>query len=414
MTYNSKQIQAINMASSLKHKVCYISGAPGTGKSTCLKQIIENIGANGSEIVVMAPSHKAKQVIEKTIDDKSLEYMTVQKYCGLKPKINSKTGIQTFVEEFNPKEQTCDVAVVDEASMLTQKMLDKVMRTSNHVILLGDIHQLEAIEDPIPEQTLSDIPVIELTEQMRQKSIHSDLYKVIQIFLKRKNNNTTRTFNFDTESDGSIIVHKDLSDFIDTFIESKSTSKRIIGFRNVSIDYINSEIRSKLSLPDYPIVGDIIVLQQPITRRGKKNNRVVKEIVYNNGDELTIKKITPVDNNTDYPTFMMAECIRHGDMETREIKIPYDSIKFNNNLQKLANSINNGTNKRLWTEKYYPLKESVAHYKFNYCGTTHKAQGSTYDEVYILHKDMIVAGDNYNRLMYVAISRAKTVAHIKD
>ena len=62
--------------------------------------------------------------------------------------------------------------------------------------------------------------------------------------------------------------------------------------------------------------------------------------------------------------------------------------------------------------KFYEVKEQYVQVHHADALTVHSSQGSTYDEVFIDATDIMQAPSDIRRLAYVAISRAKTKAHI--
>ena len=119
-----------------------LSGSAGTGKTTLCKALID--GCYG--VVVTAPTHKAKKVIEKSTGRKSL---TIHKILGLRP--------DTQVEEFSPNNllfgaqgegilHEYKICVIDEASMLNVAIVDLIKERATEwgikIIFMGDEMQL--------------------------------------------------------------------------------------------------------------------------------------------------------------------------------------------------------------------------------------------------------------------------------
>jgi ATP-dependent exoDNAse (exonuclease V) alpha subunit len=410
LIYNTLQLKAIEEATSLKHKVFMISGAAGTGKSSSVKKIIQNLNDGNREMVLLCPSHKSKKVLQTMIDDPTLEYRTVQKHLGMVPKIH-KDGQQTFeFSKYSTKEENVDVIFCDEISMLSTKMYETLLSCCNNLIVMGDKSQLlSPCDDPLDAKVLDAIPSITLTEQMRQSVPDNLLARVITLAKQNqlRDDNTPMEFNLDN-TDDSLIVYDDLNIFIDMFINTEGT-KRIIAFTNQAVDACNTLIRKQLNLPTYPIIGDTIVLQEPITRKVRnRRGKQIDEVIYQNGDEITIVDITEEDD-----TAIVAICTEPHQKITQKISIPKSMDIRQGILNALADDIKKKKQPQRWSKEFYPLKSSMAAWKFEYAQSVHKSQGSSLDHIFMIHKDMKKAWDQYARLFYVAITRAKQIAHIK-
>ncbi|UNU73251.1 exodeoxyribonuclease V subunit alpha [Moraxella nasovis] len=147
---NTKQQQAIKMVSN--HAFGIITGGPGTGKTFTVAQIVLALYANNpnTRLALAAPTGKAAQRMSESLQkalpaDKlkiSLpEPNTLHRLLGI-----ARHGIPRY-DESQPL--PFDVIIVDEASMLGTEMARRLVcatKTGTRLILLGDAHQLAAVE----------------------------------------------------------------------------------------------------------------------------------------------------------------------------------------------------------------------------------------------------------------------------
>jgi exodeoxyribonuclease-5 len=57
-------------------------------------------------------------------------------------------------------------------------------------------------------------------------------------------------------------------------------------------------------------------------------------------------------------------------------------------------------------DRFFELREQFARVDYAYATTVHRAQGSTYDTVFVDHRDVRVCrGDERDALLYVAVTR---------
>lgn len=132
---SQEQQAAIRMA--LTHPVSILTGGPGTGKTTCLKELIATLEAQRKKVALASPTGRAaKRLSEATGHHAS----TIHRLLEYSP----MDGFQ-YNEE---RPLDLDFLVVDEASMLdlllTNHLL-KAVRPGTHVLFVGDVDQLPSV-----------------------------------------------------------------------------------------------------------------------------------------------------------------------------------------------------------------------------------------------------------------------------
>ncbi|KDU95558.1 recombinase RecD [Komagataeibacter rhaeticus AF1] len=156
------QQEAVRLA--LRSKILVITGGPGVGKTTLVNAILKIVTAKGMDVQLCAPTGRAaKRLSEST----GLEGKTIHRLLETDP------ASGTFKrDDTNPL--TCDLLVVDEASMVDVLLMRSLLRAlpdSPALLIVGDVDQLPSVG---PGQVLADIigsnavPVVRLTEVFRQ------------------------------------------------------------------------------------------------------------------------------------------------------------------------------------------------------------------------------------------------------
>lgn len=129
-------------------------GAAGTGKTTLLDQLIRRLQGQGLRVMAAAPTHKACSVLRGKIPP-GVEVATVASLLGLKP-VHRGRRIE-FVADWDharkrQRLQGVGALVVDEASMVSQAtaaMLTALAaETSTTVVFVGDAAQLPPVDPP--------------------------------------------------------------------------------------------------------------------------------------------------------------------------------------------------------------------------------------------------------------------------
>jgi exodeoxyribonuclease-5 len=136
-----------------------IAGFAGTGKSTLVQYIIDELGVDEDKVVYIAYTGKASLVLKNKGCDNTMTAHRLLYYAKEKPD-------RTY--EFKPKrtlEYDYKIIVLDECSMLPQEMWALLLSHHVHVIALGDPGQLPPIDGI---STILDHPHVMLDEVVRQ------------------------------------------------------------------------------------------------------------------------------------------------------------------------------------------------------------------------------------------------------
>ena len=418
-----------------------LQGKGGTGKTTIIKKIIADAQKQGKTILGIAPSHKAKKVLSKSLG-KDVNVATLA--ASLAIKLNDATG------EFQPDEfarnkgripiKNASVIIIDESSMVSDKLLEEIKKFLSpdaKIIFMGDRAQLP----PVGQETDSKVFDIkngyELTEKMRQAAT-SPIINIGTIISNNVESNQRVTNPItdamreditDPVSGSSITWESDeskaLRQFAEDFKEANGDVNyvKVVTFNNEnnsnsqSVKNLNNKIRKILygekSNTEQFVNGELLTAYD--TFGGQ-------EPLFYNSEDFT------VENSELVPNYTMTASASSKAKGERNLKLTFDVVlltlknedgKLIPNVPVIAESskeaynalINELSKKDL--QLMYAVKEKYANLQYGYAITSHKAQGSTYTNVYVM-EDNIMGQSNggsiksKNQSLYVAVSRPTT------
>ena len=164
---SEEQRSAIEMA--LTHSVSILTGGPGTGKTTCLKSLINILEAQHKSYALASPTGRAaKRLSEAT----GRSARTIHRLLEFSP-----------VEGFKHNDENpldLDFLVVDEASMLdlllTNNLL-KAVRPGTHVLFVGDVDQLPSVGagDVLRDLIDSEVAAVTRLSVIFRQAAHSKI-----------------------------------------------------------------------------------------------------------------------------------------------------------------------------------------------------------------------------------------------
>lgn len=434
-----------------------LKGYAGTGKTFLVKRIIEYIMASypNRRIAITAPTNKAVQVLQMNapfgnpnaqtvfVDlfnaASRLEYMTIHKLLGLKEEITA-SGQQVFKPAGKDKNDLSkfQYLIVDEVSMLDDELCNQILDQADKVkvLFMGDPAQIPPVNKaeciPFSDDHDYKFRQAELTEIMRQQGEHPVVDASFQI---RNNLDVIQPIpvletNMTAEDKGityydSVYDRPKIRPLLETMFKNDSFKEnadyaKVIAWRNKTVDYVNTVVRSILFGEDAGpfVVGEKLIASKPIFEKTVGKWGPYWVIQFNTSEEMEVTGVHITTRNHSEGEFRLT--VKVYNLKVRAYN-PTDrrwytatiDVVHEDSVPEMNSLLTAAKNKAIRTKKpadwavYYDIMKWSANVAYNYAITAHKAQGSTYTNVLLMEEDLdfnprVV---ERNRIKYTAYSR---------
>lgn len=426
------------LTNSNSDEIFVLKGYAGTGKTTVISTIVNNLSAIGKKYVLLAPTGRAAKVIANYSNKSAF---TIHKKIYY-PKKGKSGGVSFTMKE---NKHTNTLFIVDESSMISDvnsesklyengSLLDDLISyvyngNNCKMILLGDTAQLPPVQldispaldtEKLALQYNKEVFSIELDEVMRQEEYSGILYNATALREILKSTFFDE-FKFNLEGYKDIVRLSDGLDIQDA-IQSAYSNYSIedtcfIVRSNKRANQYNQQIRSKILDKDSALaVGDYLMVV-------KNNYFWLKESdeagFIANGDIIEVLEIFGFKDLYDF-NFAKVK-VRMVDYPNQK---PFETMLLLNTITSESPSLTYDESNHLYQEvmkdyegeaqyrKFLKVKNNeyfnALQVKFSYAITCHKSQGGQWNTVFIEQPYLPNGVDlDYIRWLYTAVTRAK-------
>ncbi len=387
-------------------QINYTTGYAGTGKSTALLDLLKQV--NPEEAIVLCPTHKAAHRLMNSTQT-LVEIKTIHSILGWIPGINEEAEninhIDVIIKLDHPLNSYTHI-IIDEGGMMSEEMFMEITAKleeaydydTEHIVIdvFLDPYQLLPVKGrqiQIDPETTTRL----ITQHRSESKDIVETFTKFVHYLEGTNKNDLK-INYSTN-----ILKGDIRDFRE--------GDRLLAYTNQCVGNYNTKIAKQLDIKSF--IGQKVQLgnYSTLVKVDKfikpKINKLVE--AYESG---TLKMQNSQINKKFLKSSLQA-LIDHKDIqfiEANGIIIPVilgiaEAYKLRQQTKVRAVE-----NKAEFKWVYAMDRAYTMDYSF--ASTVHKAQGSEFDRVWIVKEDIQKSitnnyYENYARLMYVALSRAK-------
>lgn len=362
-------------------KQCFeISGGAGTGKTTLVKYIIQELGLEEDEVVFVAYIGKASLALtRKGTPATTIHHLIYDAIDVIKKDEDgnvikdSTTGRPLTITKFVKKEQLSPrikLIVCDEGAMVSEKIARDLLSFDIPMIILGDRNQLPPV---MGAPMFLKRPDVLLKEPMRQ-ALDSPIVFLAQKVIRGE------FIKMGKYSDKVFVISKDM-------ITDKMLLKSdiVICHRNSTREELNNHVRHDVLgiTQNYPCINE-----KMICRQNNWGTTISNDISLING---LIGYVTKVDlesynkqkiNINFRPEFMQDDEFKNIAIDYKYLNAPYSE-------------------KRSMSRSFYNK------FEYAYAITCHLAQGSEYERV-LVYNEEINNSELYKKWLYTAITRSSS------
>ncbi len=351
-----------------------------THNTTMVRYFIERLGLNNDQVLFVAFMGKAASVLQrngvpaKTIHSAIYEYkerMSRDENGKIIIKSNGKPKLKHYFELKDHISKKIKLIVLDEASMVDQKIGEDLMSFNIPIITLGDLNQLPPV---FGKPFFLRNPDVRLHQIMRQAEGNPIIWLAQEVLqghqLKRG-----------VYGNSAIIGKRDITEFHfrNNDIIITGTNRLRYNINNYCREYIKG-----IKNLEYPHINEKVICRK------------------NNWSQCIGDGIYLTNGTTGFVDFIYRDSFNKNTMKmdfrpdfTKKV---FKNVEFDyNHLYAIPGSEEN---------KETPFGYLYDKIEYAYAITAHASQGSTYPRVLYMHEDFMRDPEDRKKLLYTAITRA--------
>ena len=377
--------------------VFVLRGYSGCGKSTLVRTLIDRMPAFNKTARLINPDHKEYEVALTATTNKAAENLgnitgqgavTIHSFLGLRVQTDYRTNITTLIPR-NSDQKAGYLLFIDEASYVDKQLLSLIFKMTHNckIVFIGDPAQLTPVKATSTPVFDANFTGAALTTVVRQ----AEGNPIVDLSTKFRNTVNTGEF-FSFTPDGHHVQYLQRDSFNEAikaeftrpdwrYQDSKIlawTNKCVIGYNNFVRNHVKGN--PDFQVDDYAICNSFVT----VGRSSIKTD----QLVHINGIEADSERYGVSGNMV---------CV-----DGIWVFHPKSLQEWNAGIKQMRAKDNFGAVSEMESQ-WIDLRAA-------YACTINKAQGSTFDRVFVDLDDIrrCNSGDQIARMLYVGVSRART------
>jgi len=422
-------------------EIFVLRGYAGTGKTTLLTEALRLFAPPN----LLAPTHKAKAVLEPKAEILGGRAATVHRWLGYSCVVNDETGEEEFKRaprdpKFDPNPRT--PVILDEVSMMGKQIWGEftkdVKRFGLMCVAMGDPLQLPPVGET--ESLAWALPnTTEITEVMRSQGALTNVVLGVRHSIRSEHPALVTESIADHLSRVDVFSNKIemLRDYYARILAGGDAI--VLAWTNRAVDWVNAWIRARVVGENRSpfVAGEVVVVSNPYSLEGivGPDDEMCRPMLYTEtrlrivsaeigrhpawDDACWILRVqqlgfdakaTPMKDGGQRHTIGPIFALDDG-----QRRAFFDRMRnMQDELARLNGLVSRGGNKMdrqardFQSHQIAAYRNAYLRSRPGYATTVHKSQGSTWGEVYAIQGDILKNEKTFerNRLLYVAFSRA--------
>lgn len=357
-----------------------LGGYAGTGKTTIVKFIIKELNIENKVEFVAYTGMAASVLLRK--GNKNAKTIHKLIYIAI-PIENKETGQTYFKFELKDElDKDINLIVVDEFSMVDEKIIKDLLSFNIKILAIGDPAQLTPVAGCNPYMNKMDGVLTEILRQELDNPI---------IYISK------------LAREGMAIKYGNYGDTVKVIPNNKMNLKmikeadQILAGKNDTVSSFNEFYRTEIKHIEfnYPVKGDkVLCLKNDWNYLRYTNN--IEVYLVNGLMGIIDSDIINFERTKLYKFDFRPLFFNEDDFPFRELYV--DKLKFLRD--------NNEFDKKLYFQrKFVQEKFGIQNFSYGYCTTVHKFQGSESNNILLINE--VLNRNTYNNWLYTGITRAK-------
>lgn len=394
-----------------------ISGYAGSGKTFLVQYLTKMAPAQQQMVQLLDPSIKPRKFIYTATTNKAAEVLrgtlqqptsTIHSTLGLRVMNDYRTGKQTLKQHNAPAGLSNSILFIDEASMINDQLLESIRNAVKQyndckIVYIGDAYQLPPVKEDICPVFRAGMKNTHFLSEIQRQVEGSPIIKLSSQY-REMLDDTTLGWPVVPHDGETIFQYDDKEKYFDALRTAftaphEPDDLKIVAWKNSRVNEYNDWIRKLLGYTEIIQPGDIVTTNKPMFC----NRQIVAPTDYRMEVKTVSRGKNKIDNRWEVDGFWVT--FKEWGDSVRVFR-PQHWPDVNKLTKQLASEADWGP--------FFTIKENWADLRPIHASTVHKAQGSTYKEVFV---DLANIGTNTRwrdvvRLIYVAVTRASHKVHI--